>query len=97
MTTQREYADGALSLLLADRQITQLEMRVLHNYLRRVLPLLLNLWDAAQETAGTISMRQEHSCFHTYGFLDGFLDGEPALKMIAALDELRRSVSKETK
>jgi hypothetical protein len=72
-------------------------MRVLHNYLRRALPLLLNLWDAAQEVAGTISMRKEHSCFHTYGFLDGFLDEEPALKMLGALDELRRSVSKEAK
>lgn len=93
MTTQREYASGALSLLQADRQITQLEMRVLHDYLRRLLPLLLDLWDTAQEAAGTISMSQEHSCYYTYGFLDK----EPALKMLDALDALRQSVRKEAK
>ena len=93
MTTQREYAGGALSLLQADRQLTQLEMRVLHDYLRRLFPLLLNLWDTAQEASGTISMSQKHSCYYTYGFLDK----EPALKMLDALDALRQSVSKEAK
>lgn len=53
--------------------------------LNRLLPLLMKLWDAAKEAAGTISMSQEHSCYHTYGFLDK----EPALKMVDALEELR--------
>lgn len=60
--------------------------------LNGLLPLLMQLWDAAKEAAGTISMSQEHSCYHTYGFLDK----EPALKMVDALEELRLWKNKET-
>lgn len=89
--SEREYAEGDLRLLLADRVLSPIEVRVLHANLRRTLPLLLKLWDAAKEAAGTISMSREHSCSETYGFLDK----EPALRLIRSLEELRLGWSKE--
>lgn len=78
--------------LLNDFRKENQRLRAEVERLNGLLPLLMQLWDAAKEAAGTISMSQEHSCYYTYGFLDK----EPALKMIDALEELRLWQNKET-
>lgn len=83
---------GRLTQDLHETEQELLAARAEVERLNGLLPLLMKLWDAAKEAAGTISMRQEHSCYHTYGFLDK----EPALKMIDALEELRLWKNKET-
>lgn len=85
MTREREYAEGDLQLLLSDRVLYPLEVRVLHANLRRRLPMLLELWDAAQQVAGTVSMSAEDSCHHTFGIVDK----EPIWRLLNALEALR--------